>query len=244
VNNQENCPKEIIIIGAGGFGRDVLWLLNRINAASENNEWDLLGFVDDNPEMIGKIVNGVPVLGTLDYLLAINTPQYVVCSINKPNIRESMVLKCKQNANLLFPALIDPTAIIGQSISIGEGCVICANSILTIDVSIGAFCLINLICTIEHDSIISEFSTLYPRVSVAGNDKIGRCSEIGTGTQLIQRITIGDNVILGAGSVVVHDIPDSCTAVGVPAKPIKFHFGKKAINNIFIDSVQTDLLLS
>ena len=107
-----------------------------------------------------------------------------------------------------------------------KGSVICANSILTIDVSIGAFSLINLVCTVEHDSIISEFSTLYPRVSVAGKDKIGRCSEIGTGTQLIQGITIGDNTILGAGSVVIHDIPDNCTAVGAPAKPIKFHFDK------------------
>ena len=126
MNNQQNCPKEIIIIGAGGFGRDILWLLSRINSASKNNEWDLLGFVDDDPEMLGKIVNGVPVLGTLDYLLAINTPQYVVCSINKPSIRERIVLKCKQNTHLQFPTLIDPTAIIGQSISIGEGeCYLC-----------------------------------------------------------------------------------------------------------------------
>ena len=87
---------------------------------------------------------------------------------------------------------------------------------------IGKHVIINLDCTVGHDAILHDFVTLYPSVNVSGISEIGRCTELGTGAQIIQAKKIGESTIIGAGAVVVKDIPAKCTAVGSPAKPIKF----------------------
>ena len=90
------------------------------------------------------------------------------------------------------------------------------------NISIGCHVIINLDCTIGHDAIINDFATLYPSVNVSGITNIGHAAELGTGMQIIQGKKIGNYSIIGAGAVVVRDIPDKCTAVGSPARPIKF----------------------
>ena len=107
--------------------------------------------------------------------------------------------------------------------NIGEGCIICANTIVTVDVTIEKFSIVNLACTIGHDAHLKSYTTLYPTVNVSGFVQIESGVEIGTGSQIIQGVSIGTGAIIGAGSVVVRDIPPHCTAVGVPAKPIKYH---------------------
>ena len=109
-----------------------------------------------------------------------------------------------------------------ELINIGEGTIICAHSILTVNIEIGKHVIINLDCTVGHDAILQDFVTLYPSVNVSGITNIGRCSELGTGVQIIQAKMVGNYSIVGAGAVIVKDIPDKCTAVGSPAKPIKF----------------------
>lgn len=106
--------------------------------------------------------------------------------------------------------------------TIGEGSIICAGTILTVDISIGNHVIINLDCTLGHDDIIHDFVTIYPSVNISGNIVVGECVELGTGMQIIQGKNIGKESIIGAGAVVVRYIPDRCTAVGSPAKPIKF----------------------
>ena len=91
------------------------------------------------------------------------------------------------------------------------------------DVTIGSHVIINLDCTVGHDAVINDFVTLYPSVNVSGSTVLGECVEIGTGCQIIQGIAIGEGTIVGAGAVVVKELPRECTAVGSPAKPIKFH---------------------
>ena len=109
-----------------------------------------------------------------------------------------------------------------DSVKIGAGSIVCAHTIITVDVNIGDHVVINLDCTIGHDAVLQNFVTLYPSVNVSGMANIGLCCELGTGMQIIQGKTIGDYSIIGAGAVVVKDIPSKCTAVGSPAKPIKF----------------------
>ena len=77
-------------------------------------------------------------------------------------------------------------------------------------------------CTVGHDAVLNDFVTLYPSVNISGITNIGKASELGTGTQIIQGKRVGDYSIVGAGAVIVKDIPEKCTAVGSPAKPIKF----------------------
>ena len=109
-----------------------------------------------------------------------------------------------------------------ELVTIGEGTIICAHTIITVNISIGEHVIINLDCTIGHDAIIEDYVTLYPSVNVSGFTHIGHAAELGVGMQIIQRKSIGDYSIVGAGAVVVKDIPAKCTAVGIPAKPIKF----------------------
>jgi acetyltransferase-like isoleucine patch superfamily enzyme len=108
-------------------------------------------------------------------------------------------------------------------INIGEGCIICAGTILTVDFKLGNHVIVNLDCTIGHDAVLKDFVTLYPSVNISGYTVLEECVEMGTGSQIIQGLKVGDGTIVGAGSVVVKELPSECTAVGSPAKPIKFH---------------------
>lgn len=209
--------KNLIIIGASGFGREVAWLVERINA--QNPSWNLLGFADDSERLIGKIINGYPVLGNIASLEKYQNC-YFVCAIGSSKIRKDVIGKI---TNYKFATLVDPTVQKSNLISIGEGSIICSNTIITVNVNIGKHVIINLGCTIGHDAVINDFVTLYPSVNVSGMTEIGIVTEIGTGTQIIQGKKIGDHTIIGAGAVVVKDVPSKCTAVGIPAKPIKFY---------------------
>ncbi len=105
----------------------------------------------------------------------------------------------------------------------GEGTIITAGNILTVDIKIGKHVMVNLDCTIGHDTVIEDFCSIMPSANISGNVKLEEGAYIGTGTQIINKIVIGKYSIIGAGAVVIRDIPARCTAVGVPAKPIKFH---------------------
>jgi sugar O-acyltransferase (sialic acid O-acetyltransferase NeuD family) len=127
----------------------------------------------------------------------------------------------QENPNIRFATLIDPTVEMSDLVEIGEGTIICAHTIITVNISIGKHVIINLDCTIGHDAVLKDFVTLYPSVNVSGASNIGKTVEMGTGMQIIQGKNVGEYSIAGAGAVVVRDIPSNCTAVGSPAKPIK-----------------------
>ena len=212
--------KDLIIFGASGFGREVAWLVERINKVAPT--WNLLGFMDDNEAIHGTEINGYRVLGgtaaVADYPDA-----YFVCAVGASKVREKIIGNLKMiNPNIRFGIVIDPSVEMSDLVTVGEGTIICAHTIITVNISIGSHVIINLDCTIGHDAILHDFVTLYPSVNVSGMTNIGHCSELGTGMQIIQGKIVGDYSIVGAGAVVVKDIPPKCTAVGSPAKPIKF----------------------
>jgi len=211
---------DIYIIGAGGFGREVVWLIQRINEVKPT--WNIKGFIDDDNSLWGRSEDAYPVLGGCQYLLekAEITEVYAVCAVGTAKVRKLIVEKLADRVK--FATVIDPSVIFSKRVKIGAGCIICARTIITVDIKIGDHVIINLGCTIGHDDIIHDFVTIYPGVNVSGNVEIGECSELGTGMQIIQGKKIGIGCIIGAGAVVVKDIPDKCTAVGSPAKPIKY----------------------
>lgn len=214
--------EDIVIFGTGGFGREVAWLIEEIN--KEDVRWNLLGFIDDFMEVQGKIINGYPVLGTSDWVNSCKQKIGVLCCLGDPNVREIKIKKMSQNPYVWHPTIISNHAVISSpTTKIGKGCIICASSIVTVNVSIGDFVHINLDCTVGHDTVIDDYVTLYPSVNVSGNVRIGNHTEIGTGTQIIQGLDIGNKTIVGAGSVVIRNIPDNATAVGNPAKVIKIN---------------------
>ncbi len=213
--------KDLIIIGASGFGREVAWLVERINKV--NPEWNLLGFIDDNEALKGTEINGYKVLGVCDNAAEYQNA-YFVCAVGSAKIRKSIIEKLSEIApNIKYATLIDPSVEMSDLVEIGEGTIICAHSILTVNIKIEKHVIINLDCTVGHDAVLYDYVTVYPSVNISGNVTIGEETELGTGMQIIQGIEVGSRTIIGAGAVVVKQIPDDCTAVGAPAKPIKFH---------------------
>lgn len=208
--------KKIVIIGAGAFSREVLWLIQEIN--ENRQEWEVLGFLDDSLENIGKVIHGKPVLGKIEDLNILSEDIYSIITIANGSIREKIVKKFE---NRVFATLVHPNVKIDPSNSIGEGTIICSGNIITIDINIGKHVIVNLSCTIGHDTIIDDYVTIFPGVNISGGVYIGKNSNIGTGTAILQYLKIGNNVTLGSLSNVISDIPGSCTAVGNPAKVIK-----------------------
>ena len=211
--------KDLIIIGASGFGREVAWLVERIN--SKKKTWNLLGYIDDSEEMQNKTINSYPVIGTIDDVYKFPDTFFVV-AIGSASTRERVVDRISaQMPNIKFGILIDPSVEMSDSVIIGEGSIVCAHTIITVNITIGKHVIVNLDCTIGHDAVLNDFVTVYPSVNISGNTDIGYASELGTGMQIIQGKKIGERSIVGAGAVVIRDIPEKCTAVGSPAKPIK-----------------------
>ena len=218
---------KLVLVGAGGFGREVAWQFS--------DQYEMLGFVDDAPGLQGKTINGLPVLGGNDFLLNHTEEINAVICIANPKSRKKMAEKLSENPLIKFPTIVAGDAKHSETVNFGKGCIICLSGILTVNIELGDFVVTNWDCTIGHDVIIGDYVTLYPSVNVSGNVEIGTCAEIGTGTNIIQGKKIGAHSIIGAGSVVVKDIPENCTAVGVPAFPIKYH---QCLQNIKTTSSQ------
>lgn len=213
--------KDLIIIGSGGFGREVAWLVERINAVKPT--WTILGFIDSDESLKGKEINGYTVLGK-DEDVVKYPDAYFVIAVGASRSREKIVDHVKAiNPDIKFGTVIDPSVEMSDLVTVGEGTIICAHNIITVNISIGNHVIINLDCTVGHDAILKDFVTVYPSANISGMTIIGHAVELGTGMQIIQGKRIGDYSIVGAGSVVVKDIPEKCTAVGSPAKPIKFY---------------------
>lgn len=209
--------KDLYIIGAGGFGREVAWLVERINDVSF--EWNLKGFIDDDESIWGSKEDGYPVLGGCEYLKKIGDV-YAVCAVGSAKVRKKIINKLA-DSQVRYATLVDPSVIMSKRIRVGEGSIICAGTIITVDVIIGKHVIVNLDCTLGHDDIINDFVTMYPSVNVSGNVEIGECSELGTGAQIIQGKKIVPNTIIGAGAVVVKDIEEKGTYVGNPVRKIR-----------------------
>lgn len=210
--------KEIIIIGAGGFGREVQWLIERIN--EKEKSWKIKGYIDDGIDA-GTEINGYYVLGGINKLLELDEDISVVCAIGSSDVRKRVIEQISKRDNINFPNLIDPNVQMSKYLELGRGNIICAGTILTVNITIGDFNILNLDCTVGHDVVLESFVTAYPSVNISGAVYIGECTEIGTGTQIIQGKRICRDTIIGAGSVVVRDIDLAGTYVGVPAKEIK-----------------------
>ncbi|MDD6656648.1 MAG: NeuD/PglB/VioB family sugar acetyltransferase [Lachnospiraceae bacterium] len=203
--------KKIVIVGSSGFAREIEWIINRINSIIPT--WNFVGYIDCQ--------NKKDVIGDDSYLLNYAEELAVVIAIGDPSTRQRLVEMYKKNEKLFFPNIIDPSVICSNSVVLGQGNIICANTVLTVDIRVGNFNIINLGCTIGHETIIKDYVTLSPSVNVSGNVILENRISIGTGCQIIPQKHIDHDVVLGAGAVVVRDIQSDCTALGVPARIVK-----------------------
>ena len=211
--------RKIAVFGAGGFGLEVAMMIEQINEVSL--QWELIGFFDDGA-LEEKVIDGYPVLGGIEKLNQWNADLSLVIALGAPKAKKR-VLGRINNKMISYPVLMHPSVILGNKkyLTIGEGSIICAGTIITTNISIGRHVLLNLACTVGHEAVIGDFSSFMPTCNVSGKVKIGEANFWGTGAKIINKKATGDNVLVGAGSVVIEDIPDDVTVVGVPARIIK-----------------------
>ncbi len=206
--------RKIGILGTGGFAREILSLIFDLNKFHE-----VIAFYEPNEiwesKWKDKFLMDKPVLPFSDF-----NPITTVATIAIAN----SIIRDKTTKQLPFDTeyitLIHPTAQISKWSKIGKGSIITAGTIVTTHIEIGAFCQLNWNTTIGHDSIIGDFFTTAPAVNISGNCKIGNHVYMGTGAATRQSISICDNVIVGMGAMVVKNIIDPGTYIGIPALKI------------------------
>lgn len=212
--------KDIVIIGAGSFGREVAQLIEDINM--DKKTWNLLGYIDETVEKHGTLINSNNVLGSFDWLEKNGGKKLsAICAIGNPRAKYTVLNKVS-GYGLNYANLIHPDAKVSKFVELGYGNIICCNSFISVNIKVGNHVSVNPGCGIGHDVVLGDYSSLYWNVTLSGNVNIGEGCEIGSKADIIPKINVGKWSIIGAGAVVIEDIPDNCTAVGVPAKTIKF----------------------
>ncbi len=213
---------DVVIIGAGGFGRHVHATLQRaIDAGSaliDGEIAEFVGFLDDgtpDAAILGRLgaahLGPVPALADMPrstrYLLAIGH------SGTRRRIDEAVT-----GWGYLPMTLIDPVATIGTDIRLGPGAIVCSGARLETNIATGRHVHVSENCTVGHDTVLDDYVTAFPQAAIAGNVHVGAGTTIGTQAAIIQGLTVGAEVMIGAGAVVIRDVPAKVTAVGVPAR--------------------------
>lgn len=205
--------KDIIIIGASGFGMEVLWLARRLGR-------NISGFLDDTVEKQGKQIMGAPVLGLIDQCGKHENNEFII-AIGSSRGRESVVSRIQDCAVVEYATLIDPSAIVDKDVSVGEGCIICAGVICTVGIEIGRHTIINLNSTVGHSVRFGDYVTVAPNVSISGDIYLNSLVEVGTGAVLREKLEVGVGAIVGMGSVLTKSVDGNKVVVGNPARVIK-----------------------
>jgi sugar O-acyltransferase (sialic acid O-acetyltransferase NeuD family) len=214
-----NSIRPVVIIGAGGLGREVLEILKARNRIVP--EYEILGFIDDNKETHGKAINGYRSLGGLDWLKGQKGDGLgCICAIGACATRKKVVQKL-QEMDLDFFKAIHPSVVMGDFIELGRGVIIGAGSVLTVNIRIEDHVFVNKSCSIGHDVTIGRYCSINTMTTVSGGSRLQEGVYIGAGATLVQEVSVGSWATIGAGAAVIDDIPGGVVAVGVPARPIR-----------------------
>lgn len=210
--------KDIVIIGAGGFGRETVDTVRAIN--EETPTWRILGVVDDAPslENLARLeALGLTHLGDMDTLP--RQASVAIC-IGDPRTRERVVAAMSARP-VEFPTLLHPSTTTGSLFVHGEGLITLASVSIGTNVAVGDHVHLNAHAVIGHDVRVDDFVSVNPNATVSGDCCIRRGALLGASSTVLQEITIGTQVTVGAGACVIRDVADEQVVVGVPAHPIQ-----------------------
>ncbi|WP_433955741.1 acetyltransferase [Janibacter indicus] len=207
---------DLVIIGAGGFGRETLDVVRAINDITPT--WDVLGFADDAlSEINSKRLNAlsVPHLGGLT---SIPNGTSVAVAVGNPTTRRAIVHSLGDRYP--FPALVHPTTVCGSQLRHGEGLIVLSGVSLGTNVTLGDHVHLNAHAVIGHDTRLHNFVSVNPNATISGECDVGEQTLIGATSTVLQGLTVGSRVTLGAAACLTKDSPDHATLVGVPARPL------------------------
>jgi len=208
---------DIVVVGAGGLGREAM------DVVKAENKWNILGFIDDNKK--GMVINGFPVLGGVEWFE--ENDACCVIAIGNPKGRKKVVDELPDDTK--FCRVIHPSAIISDSAIMGEDVVVCARCVITSNARIGNHVYLNIGCIVAHNDIIDDYCIIGPLAKLMGYNYVSEGVYVGVGACFIHGdgkteghyLKVGEWSIIGAGAVVLHDVPSYVTVAGVPAKIIK-----------------------
>lgn len=212
--------KKLVLYGAGGFAREVAFMIERINRACPTYEF--LGFVVDEEYYVpNTVINGYPVVGTGKWLVEHKDEVVCTCVIGEPPIARECIQEKYEALGVKFETLISPDVEMHESVKIGDGCVICWRTTFTVDIEIGKGTLINGRNAFGHDSSVGDYCCIFADCSINGHVKIGNRVKIGGKAYLCPKVKIGDDATVASGSVVFTNVKAGRHVLGNPAKRIE-----------------------
>jgi sugar O-acyltransferase (sialic acid O-acetyltransferase NeuD family) len=210
----------LFIVGAGGFGREAAEAVGAVN--DDKPTYELLGFLDDNPDAAGTEVDRIPVLGPISSVADYPDAKVIVSTghpgfyFSRKRIVERLGLPPDR-----YATLIHPLASVGRSVEVGGGTVLLAGAVATAGVRIGAHVAVMPGAVFTHDDIVGDYATFGSGARLAGRVTVGDGAYIGSGALIRQSLTVGAWALVGLGAVVLEDVPPAEVWVGVPARRLR-----------------------
>lgn len=213
-------PMQLVVVGAGGFGRETLDVVEAVNRSLPSPMFEVLGVLDSSPsdaDLARLAARGITFLGDEDAWLKSGSRAGYLVGVGSPEARRRIDAKFL-SAGLVAATVVHPAAILGSQVTISEGVIICSGVQVSTNVRLGRHVHLNPNSTIGHDSDLADFVSVNPAAVISGDVKVHDGVLVGAGSVILQGLSVGANSVIGASACVVNPVASGEVVKGVPAK--------------------------